>query len=574
MRRHPTRVAGATGFGRRHAIAAGAFAALASSPAVMAFEIDTDVPELKLRWDNTVKLSTALRLKNPSAGLVDCAACANLDDGDRNFGSRGITSERLDLFSEFDASWNNDLGLRLSGAGWYDAVYNRGNRNDSPTTVNSSSVASNQFTTATRNLHGRQAELLDAFAFGRFGVGDTRVTWRLGRHGLLWGESLFYGANGIAGGMAPTDVVKLLSVPNAQFKEVVRPVPQVSAQAQFSPEVAVGAFYQFRWEANRLPASGSYFSASDPLDKGAERLLAGAPLVPGGGAAALFRGADIKPKDSGQGGLQLRWRPTGLDTDFGLYAIRYHDRNPNVYARPGVTTVNGVPVVLDPTIFNPVTGQIGVYQAAYAQGVRAFGASFSTSVDDFNVAGEASLRRGAPLVTPAATVLPGTVIDAANPLFAVGNTAHLQFSTIASFGPSFIAREASLAAEIAANRVLSVTKNAAQLSRNATRDGLAMRVVYEPSYRQVLPGLDLSVPVGISYSPKGKSGAVSGFGTHRGGDMNLGIAGAYLDAWRFSLTWTHYYGGLSPFLDATSDYSFGQSLKDRDYLALSLRRSF
>ncbi|WP_051378740.1 DUF1302 domain-containing protein [Derxia gummosa] len=573
MRRHPTRVAGANGFGRRHAIAA-AFAAVAATPAAQAFEIDTGVPELKARWDNTVKLSGAWRLKSPAPGLTECASCANLDDGDRNFGRRGIVSERFDLFSEFDASWNNDHGLRLSGAGWYDAVYNRGNRNDSPETANAFSAPSNEFTTATRNLHGRQAELLDAFAFGRFGVGDTRVSWRLGRHGLLWGESLFYGANGIAGGMAPTDVVKLLSVPNAQFKEVVRPVPQLSAQVQFTPEIAVGAYYQFRWEGNRLPAAGSYFSTSDTFDKGGERLVTGAPLVPGGGAAAFFRAGDIKPRDSGQGGLQLRWRPTGLDTDFGLYAIRYHDRNPNLYLRPGVTTVNGVPVVLDPTIFNPATGQIGVYDAAYAQGVRAFGASFSTSIDDFNLAGEASMRRNAPLVSNAAAILPGVLADASHPLFAVGNTAHLQFSTIASFGPSFIAREASLAAEIAWNRVLSVTANADHLSPNASRDGLGMRVVYEPSYRQVLPGVDLSVPAGISWSPKGRSGAVPSFGAHRGGDMNLGLAGSYLDAWRFSLTWTHYYGGLGPFLDAASDYSFGQSLKDRDYLALSLRRSF
>ena len=113
----------------------------------------------------------------------------------------------------------------------------------------------NKFNSDTRELHGRKAELLDAFVFGGFDLGDTRLNVRAGRHSVLWGESLFYGMNGIAGAMAPVDVVKLMSVPGTQFKEAIRPVPQISAQWQFNSNLSLGAFYQFRWEENRLPTA-------------------------------------------------------------------------------------------------------------------------------------------------------------------------------------------------------------------------------------------------------------------------------------------------------------------------------
>ena len=54
----------------------------------------------------------------------------------------------------------------------------------------------------------------------------------------------------------PIDIFKLLGSPNAQFKEIIRPVPQLSAQLQLSPQLSVGGYYQFRWEADRLPPAG------------------------------------------------------------------------------------------------------------------------------------------------------------------------------------------------------------------------------------------------------------------------------------------------------------------------------
>jgi len=189
------------GNGRCHvltAVAGALIAQFALLPQAWAMEFDAGSPDVKARWDNTVKYSTAWRLKGPSDTLVNSPpASINLDDGDRNFG-KGLISNRLDLLSEFDASYKN-FGVRVSGAAWYDDVYNKSTDNNSPFTSNSFSVANDQFTQATRNLHGRKAELLDAFVYGRTKLGDTSASFRVGKHSLLWGESLFFGDNGIAG---------------------------------------------------------------------------------------------------------------------------------------------------------------------------------------------------------------------------------------------------------------------------------------------------------------------------------------------------------------------------------------
>ena len=96
-----------------------ALAGLSAVADVKAVEISTDNTDLSIRWDNTFKYSAGFRVKNRSDTLV---ADPNQDDGDRNF-KWGLVSNRLDLLSEFDLTYKNNLGFRASGAGWYDTVY-------------------------------------------------------------------------------------------------------------------------------------------------------------------------------------------------------------------------------------------------------------------------------------------------------------------------------------------------------------------------------------------------------------------------------------------------------------------
>lgn len=529
-----------------------------------AFQIDTGNPDFKLRWDNTVKYSAAWRTQNPSSKLTEGQVALNQDDGDRAF-KKGLISNRTDILSELDMSFQ-DFGARLSGAGWYDTEYQKDNDNNDPTRANARSVAYDEFTDDTRHLHGGDAEILDAFVYWNGAVGERATSVRAGRHGLIWGESLFFGANGIAGGMGPVDVVKAQSVPNTQFKEITRPVNQLSGTFQLTDDVSLGAYYQLEWEETRLPGAGSYFSTSDTIGEGNERLIVGAPFPPflggnPGSPAAFFHGNDKEARSSGQGGLQLKY--SAETVEYGLYAIQYHDKTPKLYLKPS----GGVP--------NFSTGQIGEYYWVYPEDIRALGASFSTTMDEFSFAGEASMRWNMPLVSNGQTVLPGVVADNDDDaLYAVGRTAHVNLNVIASFGPNFLARESGFVGEIAWNRLLNVTKNRNALDPNATDDGLGFKMVYTPTYRQFFSGIDISIPVGLSYFPLGKSAVVSSFGPDNGGDINIGITATYLDRVTAGLTYTHYYGAEDTNLNAPSQFNYKQSLKDRDYLAFSVKTTF
>ncbi|WP_436226463.1 DUF1302 domain-containing protein [Cupriavidus necator] len=550
------------------AIATPVFAAVAMTvaSAANAFEFDTGNEDLKARWDNTLKYSVAQRLGRPSDALT---ADANLDDGDRNFRRYGLVSNRVDLYSEFDLRYR-DVGMRVSGAAWYDQVYNRANDNNSPATANAASVSSNHFPDATERLHGRKAELLDLFAFGKADIGDMSATGRVGQHTLLYGESLFFGNNGIAAAQSPIDLIKLLSVPNTPFKEVIRPVQQLSGQLQVSPNVAVGGYYQAHWERDRLPGVGSYFSQVDILDAGGERILAGPnAIIPGGSPFYLARTGDMKARNQGQGGVQLRFRPEGGDMEFGFYAARFHAKSPVIYAHPGAG-------------FNPVSGQVGTYQLVFPQDIKVYGASVTTTIADVNVSAEASIRRNMPLVPQGGSVaVPAGVSadNAGNPLYPVGGTAHAQLSWVALLSPSALWQGGNFLGEIAWNRRLSVASNAAALDPNGSRDATAIRMVFQPSYFQVFDGVDLSVPIGVGYGLSGKSSVIHpGFGVRHAGDVSVGVLGDYLKVWKFSLNYTHYFGSadgvITPANAAVQNYSYAQSLRDRDFVSLSISRTF
>ncbi|MCW5667546.1 MAG: DUF1302 family protein [Piscinibacter sp.] len=560
-----------------------AAAALACS--AQAFEIETGHPDWSLRWDNSVRLSTKFRTEAADPALKDSfrqvptgapppapasfafPQALNFNAGDQNFQKRGLVSARADLLSEFDAVWKRDFGLRLSAAAWYDDQLHRKTQADNDPTIGQTPF--DEFPERTKKIAGEKAELLDAFVFGGWRLGNgMKLTARLGRHALQYGESLFFGDNGIARAQGPVDIDKLLASPNAQFKEIIRPVPQLSAQLQISPEVSLGGYVQFRWEEDRLAPAGSYFSTAN-VPWGSQQpefvsIPAGTPIS---GNYVLTPGAHQKPKDSGQFGLQLKWRLG--ETDLGAYAARFHDKSGQLYGN------------LNPAAPPSPFGTLpGTWFYKFPADVKTVGVSASHSFGDFNVAGEASVRDDMPLRSTN-MIYPGGV-GAPQPQPALGRTAHLNLSTLATFGPSFIARESVLVAEIAWNRVLSKDDPNGELDKAATRDATALQFIYTPSYRQALPGLDLSVPVGLRYVLDGNSSVTgAGWGARGTGTATLGLEGSYLGVWQFAMSYTHYIGKAVPFVDfspilagGTPVFGDGNPLADRNHLALSLRRTF
>lgn len=529
--------------------------ALCVSANATAFSFDTGVPELKTRWDTTVKYSSAFRVddidESIRVGPGTSNPNANVDDGDRNF-DKGLISNRVDLLTEFDIRYQN-FGARISGAAWYDDVYNQSNDNDSPSTANQISVPHDEFTRDTEKLHGRKAEVLDAFVYGSQYIGDTRLSGRVGQLTQLYGESLFFGANGIAAAQGPVDLIKLLSVPGSQFKEVLLPTEQVTVNWQLNSNVNVGAYYQFEWNESRLPASGSYLSNGDFVGDGAERAF-----FP---TADLIRQGDISGSDSGQFGAQVKFNLS--DWELGLYAAKYHAKTPIFYFRPAAV----------------VPGADDSYVAVYPEDIKVYGASFSTLMGEANIAGEVSVRIDTPLAAHGGVVVTGLESDNNNnPAYPLGNSLHAQLSVINFYeGSDFgdVWDVATLVGEVAFNRRLSVKENGDVLDANATRDAYALRVLFEPQYFQVMPGVDLQVPLAVGYTPYGRSSVTPlAFTPEHGGDFSIGLKADYQKKWYGSLSYTNYFGDGGPIVNTDNDYTYEQTRKDRDFISLSIQRTF
>jgi hypothetical protein len=523
-----------------------------------AFEFDTGNPDMSVRFDNTVKVSAMYRLNDANPVLANSSSSSgapqalNFNAGDDNFRKAGFVSERLDLLSELDVVYQKNYGFRLSGAAWNDAAYS--GQTNAQDHFNGQTPY-NAFPDGTKSLAGNQGELLDAFVFGSWRLGDEqKVSVRLGRHALQYGESVFFGDNGIARAQGPIDVLKLQSSPNAQFKEIIRPVPQVSAQMQLNADMSIGGYYQFGWEADRVAPAGSYFSTSNTPWGSSQPQFVGIPAGPIAGNYVLSPSGDQTPGNSGQFGLQFKWR---LDeADFGFYAARYHDKAGQSYAALNVLV--------------PTSSQ---WFYVFPKDITTVGFSATQTLGSANLAMEASTRSNQPLVNSNAVYVP---LFQAQPELATGQTGHINLSMLATMQPNFLARESAFMGEIAWNRVLSINDPNGLLDQGRTRDATALQFIFTPTYRQIAPGLDLNVPIGLRYAVDGRSSVTGqGWGPQGTGSASIGLEGNYEGVWQFTLTYNKFLGEATPLVNyANLQYNSGNPLADRDYISFSLRRTF
>lgn len=488
-------------------------------------------PEIEAEWTNTLKYSLGSRTGSKNDTNL---ANPNTDDSERNFDRGSLIMNRVDWLTELNLKYQN-YTFNLSGAGWYDQVYNSSNQNDSPATANAFSVSHDHYTSDTEKWAGQNFRLMNAFIGAQYDVMDFPVSVRLGQHTLLWGESLFFTDNGIASAMAPVDVYKALSVPNIKAQEVFLPVNQISTSVLLNDEWTAEAFYQFKWEKSQLPPVGTFVSNVDLLDEGGERIIVG----PG---AFLYRGNDDEA-NAPQFGVSLRWRPSAYNIDLGAYAIRYNYKEPRVMSQ-----LSGG--------FDPATGSVGTYHLEYKEGIDLYGFSANTSIGNLNVGGEISYRHNIPLRSLASVLEPDVL----------GDTVNAQISAIYVGGAGALWDNISYAGELAGHKLAKVTQHGEQRDTSLSSFAYGGRGVITLDYYQVAPSLDLSVPIGIGYVFKGKSptsGAFGNYGEDQGGDLTVGLAGTYEQHWQASLNYTKFFGNHD------DNYYVG-----RDFVMATLSRSF
>jgi hypothetical protein len=496
-----------------------------------------------IHWDTTLRLSLGARTEPADPQLL---AKINADDGDRAF-RPGLNSERMDVITELTGE-RGDLGFDVSAQGWYDAAYNMDSANNSPATFNPVSSSNRGFPDPVRNLMGRDAELLNAYVRDTFHPGGLPLTVSVGRQTLLWGESLLFPENGIAAAQAPVDQIKQLSAPLAEARELFLPVTQIVVRADLGGGYSLEAYDQFEWRRDRLPAVDSFFSTSDILDVGGQRFLAA------DGQPTMFRTTDDVPHGIGQFGIALRHSQGAAD--WGLYALQADARSPTV-------------------IFEPAEH---AYHLAFPTGIQVYGASLSTYVGDANVAGEISLHHNTPLDVTAGLGSASSLgsgydggivadwygwqgVNSAGSLQSTsatrGTTINAQVSAQAQFAPNRFADGATLQMELASNQLVSDV-----VPSGRTRFALAARAVYTPQFFQVLPGLDLTVPIGFGLGLVGRS-SVDGSQNAGAGFVSVGINATFHVVWQGAIAYTHFIGGPG-----------SQPLADRDFAIVSITRTF
>lgn len=605
---HPT-LATRIAHPRLTSLTAAVLAALAVSAPALAFEIDTGNPDVSLRWDNTLRYNLGVRTQSQDEAIL---ANPNYDDGDRNFDNGQLVANRLDVLSEMDVVINKRYGFRVSGTAWYDDAYNDlSNDNDATanTLSNGRPAAGTLSDYTDRFAKGASGELLDSFVFANAEFDGIPVSVRAGRHTAYWGESLLGGGavHGISYGQYSLDLWKALATPGIEAKEIYRPRTSLTVQVQPTPELSVAAQTFFAWESARYPESGSYLTANDGLLHGGDSLIVGPNQ-------RLLQGSEGEPNKTGDWGLSARWSPDWLDGTVGLYLRHTPDIQPQLAVIPAAAalpagacrTAGLQPLGANLCYINPAAatvsqlqnGQVGKYRTFYGRDIDILGLSLAKNIGGISVGGELSYRKDMPLQSIPVTVLPAPL---ANPALgqvsttalgddvpgARGDTLHGVVTLIGLQPKTFFFDALSWQAELVWNHWMRVTQNEAvfkgsdaygdnsanidSVSRNYY--GLAINVT--PTWYQVFPSVDLSMPISWSGGLSGNSAVLSG-GNEEAGSYSLGLTADIQSKYNLGLRYVGFYGDYSETATGAMNVPNGTNavLSDRGHVLLTFKTTF
>lgn len=579
-----------------------------------AFEIPMGSDDVQMRWDNTLRYTYAHRVQGQNPEIL---ANLNADDGDRNF-AHGTISDRLDLLSEFDVSYKQAFAVRFSGAGWYDDAYAHQFRNTSVASSNhleNGQPASGLSQYARHYFKGPYGELLDAFALAKVSIGEVPFVLRAGRHTEYWGESLLLGGavQGVSYAQMPIDVAKGLAVPGAEVKELFRPLNNLSLQTQPFENFALAAQYFLDWEPYRVPEDGTYLGFNDALLGGGESVI----LTSG---VRAVRGADIEARHRGNWGLSARWSPEWLDATVGVYHREFSDMLPQAFVVPDVAalTANNCGSLTAPSL----CATIGTYGFNYPGGIKLNGISLAKNIAGVSVAAEFNYRANMPLSSEAPVVVPQALPPAVQSLLnnllhqlhqtqvppglpsvpsvviaalptsggavgATGDTMHGLVNALGLidglhlFGLDLI-DSISYQGEFTWSRWVGVKQNESLFKGRSdytaldrvSRDNFAIGVNLTPIWFQVLPAMDLSLPLSYSQGLKGNS-AVQFGGNAGAGLYSGGVAADFFAKYHVDLKYAGFFGEHTTSSGAANVFNGATAaLADRGFVALTLKTAF
>ncbi|AOE86761.1 DUF1302 domain-containing protein [Pseudomonas sp. TCU-HL1] len=545
---------------------------------VNAFDFNLGNPDMSLRWDNTVRYNIGFRVQDcdedicgNNAGAGDVTAYQS----DRKFADAGdVVTNRIDVLSEMDFIYKDRHGARLSAAGWYDHAYRGDVEGDR--VLDASGVGAGagpdgaSYTNYTdRWNNGPSGEILDAFLFTGFDLGSIPVDMKAGQHNIYWGESLFSFVNGVSYQQGPVDIRKAIATPGTEAKELFKPLNQISVSAQVKPDLTVAAQYYLDWKPMVIPDGGTYFGAADGVSLGGGGTVFGTPFE---------ITSDEPDKTYGDWGISARWSPEWLDGTAGFYYREYTNKFPQLVTT-SVAVIPGVGVV--------PTGTGIDFSSDKRE--KLFGLSLSKQVWGIAWGADLTYRKDATLATtPFANFVPeGTDPDTWVPR---GNVWSGVFNGIAYFSKSPVYDAATLTAELNYSYLDKVTDNEQNYNGKGfncandhiateiacqTRDAVGASVLFRPTWYQVSPGIDLSMPMFVDMGLHGNSPVQ--FGSNEGqGSWSVGLAADIYAQYNVELKYNGFISKHSKDelgVGSRNNAALGKYW-DRDWISLTFKTSF
>ena len=415
-------------------------ALLAATLAGQAYGVEFQIGEIEGRFDSQISVGSSWRLNDADSDLISTmnggtgVGSGSYDDGTQNFKKGETFSKILKGTHELSLSYQN-MGAFVRGKYWSDFELENGRRehgnslNGYATDTPLSDESFNDYA----KFSG--AEILDAYVYGNFELGEKPLDVRLGRQVVNWGESTF-----IQGGINVINPVDVSAIrrPGAELKEALLPVNMAFASLGVTDNLSVEAFYQLGWEKTPIDGCGTYFSTSDFTAEGCNGIRITLPvsdsiyfnptLATGafGYDPVIYRNADgiREGDDDNQFGINARYLAESLNnTEFGFYFANYNSRLPmtsavntstssstfiSTYGARYAAVYGALVGTVGPTVAAAqATGAATVaatgtlvdttYFTEYPNDIQMLGVSFNTNIDDIAWSGEISHKRDVPI---------------------------------------------------------------------------------------------------------------------------------------------------------------------------------
>jgi hypothetical protein len=576
--------------------------ALAIVSAAQANATNFTIGGLEGQFDTSLSVGSSWAMSEADRRFISTASGGKAsgrtsDDGRLNF-KKGETFSKIFKGSHDLSLKYGESGAFLRGKYWYDFELKDEHRQFYDIQDHNRKVGA----------QSSGAQILDAFVYHNYELGELPGSVRVGKQVVSWGESTFIG-NSI-NSINPVDA-SAFRRPGAEIKEGLIPVNLIYLTQSLNESLSVEGFYQLEWDQTVVDNCGTFFSSTDLLADGCDDrvVVSGRDLAPGvsnntgpatGNNFYIPRVGDRDAKDSGQFGLALRWYAAELnDTEFGAYAMNYHSRTP-VFSTVRSSLAN--PAMVGYVGAAPLAG----YRIEYPEDIRLYGLSFQTTVGGTALSGEVSYRPNMPLQVNPTDLAFGALGLPLSPVFQSGHASNtpgtdidgyeshgvtqFQITAIKFIDQVMGASRMTLIGEAGYNHIEGINTDVGslrfgrdslfgtgQLSSPATCRALnaatpqecnddgyytsnswGYRLRANLDYSNVIAGINLSPNITWSHD-------VAGYGpnfTEGAKAISLGVNADYKNTYTGSLSYTDFFGG---------DYN---TLTDRDFLALSFGVNF